>query len=61
MRRVLQLTNKFNKVMRYKINTHTHKKTVASLHINDTHTGEEIMETAPFTKAPYPQNNIVWV
>lgn len=60
MWRVLQLTNKFNKVTRYKINT---QKSVAILHINDndTYTGEEIMETAPFTKAPHPQNNIVWV
>jgi hypothetical protein len=53
--KLLQLTNKFSKVVRYKIKSN---KSVAFLYTNDKQPEEEIRETTPFTIAT---NNIKYL
>ena len=47
-RKWLELTNKYSKVTRYKINT---QKSLAFLHTNNEKSEREIKETIPFTTA----------
>ena len=47
-RKLLELTNEYSKVARYKINT---QKSPAFLHTNNEKTEREIKETIPFTIA----------
>ena len=47
-RKLLELTNEYSKVARYKINT---QKSPAFLHTNNEKTEREIKETIPFTFA----------
>ena len=53
-RKLLELTNEYSKVARYKINT---QKSPAFLHTNNEKTEREIKETIPFTTAI--KNNIL--